>query len=91
MATTTRTIQGEIDERSKYIPYVEVEIYPIGGSSTPMVTERTPLSDLKYVYRDENGGPLDFKFTKNGLDSCTVSFYADTIYGSQKVETEVQL
>ena len=60
-----------VDERNKYIPYVEVEIYPIGGSSTPMVTDNTPLSDLKYVYRDENGGPLDFKFTKNGYKNVT--------------------
>lgn len=31
----------------------------------------------------------DFTFNKISIDSCSVSFYADTIYGSQKVETEV--
>lgn len=33
----------------------------------------------------------DFTFTKNNIDSCTVNFFVDTIYGSQPVETEVKV
>lgn len=60
-----------VDARGKYIPSVDVKIYPIGESSTPKATAVTPSSDLKYVYRDSNGGPLNFKFTKNGYKNVT--------------------
>ena len=62
------------------------------GQSYDYVVARVPkIIEEALCCDDRITGVRDFKFTKNGLDSCTVSFYADTIYGSQKVETEVQL
>ena len=60
-----------VDARGKYIPSVDVEIYSIGETSTPKAIDTTLPSDLKYVYRDGNGGPLNFKFTKNGYKNVT--------------------
>ena len=62
------------------------------GQSYDYVVARVPkIIEEALCCDDRVTGVRDFKFTRTGLDSCTVSFYADTIYGSQKVETEVQL
>ena len=62
------------------------------GQSYDYVVARVPkIIEEALCCDDRVAGVRDFKFTSTGLDSCTVSFYADTIYGSQKVETEVQL
>ena len=62
------------------------------GQSYDYVVARVPkIIEEALCCDDRITGVRDFKFTRNGLDSCTVSFYADTIYGSPKVETEVQL
>lgn len=62
------------------------------GQSYDYVVARVPkIIEEALCCDDRITGVRDFKFTRTGLDSCVVSFYADTIYGSQKVETEVQL
>lgn len=62
------------------------------GQSYDYVVARVPkIIEEALCCDDRIIGVRDFKFTRTGLDSCVVSFYADTIYGSQKVETEVQL
>lgn len=62
------------------------------GQSYDYVVARVPkIIEEALCCDDRITGVRDFKFTRNGLDSCTVSFYVDTIYGSPKVETEVQL
>lgn len=62
------------------------------GQSYDYVVARVPkIIEEALCCDDRVTGVRDLKFTRTGLDSCTVSFYADTIYGSQKVETEVQL
>src|SRR5574344_2192303 len=62
------------------------------GQSYDYVVARVPkIIEEALCCDDRVTGVRDFKFTRTGLDSCTVSFYADTIYGSQKVETGVQL
>ena len=62
------------------------------GQSYDYVVARVPkIIEEALCCDDRITGVRDFKFIRTGLDSCVVSFYADTIYGSQKVETEVQL
>lgn len=62
------------------------------GQSYDYVVARVPkIIEEALCCDDRVVGVRDFKFTRTGLDSCAVSFYADTIYGSTQVETEVQL
>ena len=64
----------------------------LAGQPYEYVVARVPkIIEEALCCDDRVTGVRDFTFTKTELDSCTVSFYVDTIYGSQKVETEVQL
>ena len=60
-----------VDTRGNYIPSVDVEVYAIGETSTPKAIDITPLRHFKYIYTDANGGPLNFKFIKNGYKNVT--------------------
>ena len=72
--------------------YYGNELNLLVGQSYDYVVARVPkIIEEALCCDDRVVGVRDFKFTRTGFDSCAVSFYADTIYGSQKVETEVQL
>lgn len=51
----------------------------------PSIVEEALCSD------DRITGVRDFTFERLALDSCSSSFYVDTIYGSQKITMEVPL
>ncbi len=51
----------------------------------PSIIEEALCSD------DRITGVRDFTFERLALDSCSSSFYVDTIYGSQKITMEVPL
>ena len=72
--------------------YYGNELNLLTGQSYDYVVARVPkIIEEALCCDDRVVGVRDFKFTRTGLDSCAVSFYADTIYGSTQVETEVQL
>lgn len=62
------------------------------GQPYDYVVARVPsIMEEALCCDDRITGVRDFTFEKTGLDVCVVSFYVDTIYGSQKVTTEVPL
>lgn len=63
----------------------------VGQPYDYVVTRVPSIMEEALCCDDRITGVRDFTFEKTGLDVCVVSFYVDTIYGSQQVTTEVPL